>query len=1028
MSQVAAGGTSDAGKDAFGRVWEDSIALAAGIFDRRGRSLYLNRGMSLLLECDPDARECRHAFVNPTFGALWDQTRDGEVFSGTLTLGDGLRMHRSLVASAWRHDDRLMVTGEIDVLELDRLTRVLIDANREISSLQRELIKQNRLLQSNLAQLDRQKRLHEGFAEIQGAILHGTDEGPLLDDLCEVAVRYGELALAWVGLPDGEGGIAVRAAAGRTAYLNDLRVALDDRSGEEQGLASLAYRTGLRQVVNDLDGAATPAPWLAHARRHGMAASAAFPLCTARGVIGVLSVYAERPDFFGADEIRLLDRLSTDLALAIEALHQAKALHESESRYRLIFDHAPLGLVHFDLNGGIIDCNPSYARIVGAQRADLLGRNLLQDLKEDRLIEAVSQSLVAGPTELDVLYRSAVAERPTPVRCFLSGIRDADGDIVSGIGIFEDFSERKAIEERLRASEERLTLAIEAGGVGIWDYAVGGDVLNWDAGMHRLHGRDPSAAVTDLGTWKALVHPEDRPRLERVLSRAPGGLDPISFDLRVPAPSGGEEREVRVHGRLLSGQDGAQARMIGICYDITEQKRADARIHALAFYDPLTRLANRRLLMERIEQAQARSQRRCDHGALMLLDIDHFKRLNDTRGHDMGDRLLVQIAARLKSGLRATDTAARLGGDEFVVLCDGLSPTPEVAAGEAAMIGEKIARMISEPYPLGGADQAFHCTASIGVTLFRGHDTPALELIKQADIAMYQAKRAGREALRLFQPEMQQAIQEMARRERALRQAVAQGDLCLFYQPQVDRNGDWFGCEALLRWVRRDGAVLTPAEFLHHAETTDLMLAIGDWVIETACSEMARLPPDDRLGSDLLLGLNVSPRQLVDPRFIERVLDIAERTRFAPCRLKLEVSEAALFGDVERVGPIITELEATGVGIELDDFGRGLSSLVHLRQLPLAAIKVDQGLISAIDSDPDSASVVRAAISVADALSLPVIAEGVEREAQHALLLDLGCTRFQGYLFGRPMPFDELREAFETRLRQGRAGGPSPPG
>lgn len=271
-------------------------------------------------------------------------------------------------------------------------------------------------------------------------------------------------------------------------------------------------------------------------------------------------------------------------------------------------------------------------------------------------------------------------------------------------------------------------------------------------------------------------------------------------------------------------------------------KALAADIPVPRIYDPLTRLANRRLLMERIGQAQARSHRRGDHGALILWDIDHFKRLNDTLGHDLGDALLIQVAERLTAALRETDTAAHLGGDELVVLCEALDVKPESAAHEAAMIGEKIGALICDPYRLNPGDHAYSCTATIGITLFHGHETTGSELLKQADIAMYQAKRTGRETLRLFQPAMQQATDETARREGALREALAQDDFQLVYQPQVDRDGRWVGCEALLRWSLRAGTVLSPAQFLPEADTTNLMPMIRDWMVRTACREIASLP------------------------------------------------------------------------------------------------------------------------------------------------------------------------------------------
>jgi diguanylate cyclase (GGDEF)-like protein/PAS domain S-box-containing protein len=953
---------------------------------------------------------CQNAFVNPTFDGVLRLTRDGGVFAGAMTFGDGQRVHRGLTGRAWFDGGYLVVVGEMDVQALERLNHVLIGANREIHALQRELVRKNRLLEDHVADLDRQKRLHEGFAEIQQAILNQPDEDALIQDLCDLAVRHAHLVLAWVGLPSGQGSIQPCAASGRLVYLDGLEIRREGEPNQAQDPAAVAYRTATRQIVNQVGGSDLPQRWQAHAQAFGIAAVAAFPLCTARGVIGVLTVYADRVDYFGADETRLLDRLATNLALAIEASRQAKALYESESRYRLIFDHVPLGLVHYDRDGCVVDCNRPYVEIMGVPRDRMIGQPLAGVVENLRLGQAVVQSLTDGQVRLELFEHVQPSGQRVQARFLFSGIRGPAGEMAAAVGIVEDDSERRAIEQRLRTSEERLKLAVEAAGIGVWDLALPEGSLVWDPGMWMLHGLHRGLQIDRVEHWEQLVHPDDRDGFAHAISVAIRGQRPLRCDFRVRA-SDGDERHLRSRGRLFFDDQGVPARLIGICYDVTERKQADEQIYALAFFDPLTRLANRRLLLERIDQAQARSSRRGDYCALLLMDIDFFKRLNDAHGHDGGDALLVQIAMRLKQGTRETDLAARLGGDEFVVLCEGLCHIPEEAAHEAALIGEKIGNLVRVPFRLGG-DRDLTFTASIGVTLFRGRDSSVADLMKQADIAMYQAKRSGRASLRLFQPEMQLAIDEMTGRERALRRAVADGDLQLLYQPQVDQDGRWVGCEALLRWTQRDGTTLSPAQFLPQAETSDLMPLIGDWVVQEACRDMGRLAASNGAGRALLLGINCSARQLVDPDLTGRLVAIAEQSGFPLAQLRLEISESALFSDFLRHAPMLARIRQLGVGIELDDFGSGYSSLVHLRRLALDAVKIDQGLVATLDQDPGDAAIVRAAIGVASALAIPVIAEGVERESQRRILKELGCRRFQGYLFGRPMPLAALKEAF----------------
>jgi diguanylate cyclase (GGDEF)-like protein/PAS domain S-box-containing protein len=993
-----------------------SHALAAAVFDGQGRVLQTNPGMSRLLGGAAAEDACAAYFANPRFAELWQQTAEGRVFQGELSLGDGRRQNHSIRAKAQRRGARLEVVGEIDVVELDTLNGRLVELNRTISQLERELIKKNRLLEHSLEQIERKERLNGALIELNEAIGRHRQEAPLLQALCEIAVRRAGFVLAWVAVPGADGLFQPAAAAGRTAYLDGLQIRLDPAEETGQGPAATAYRSGQAEVINDFRTNDATAPWHQRARRHGIGASASLPLCGSEDVFGVLNVYAEAADYFGADEIVTLQKITTDTALALEALRQRGALRETQARYRQIFEHAPLGLVHYDTEGAIIDCNDAFVEIIGSSRERLLGLNMLRDLREQRVIDAVQQSLTAGSSFVELIYQSRRSPRATPLRAFFGAVRDADDRISGGIAICEDITERRRLETDLRDSEERFRLAVDAAGIGIWDYDVASHRLLWDRWMHRLHGIPEGRGPQDLAGWRRLLHAEDRVPTLRHFAASLASDSITSTDLRVLWPNA-EIRHLRLFARVARDEAGSARRFTGACYDITEQQRAAERIRQLAFFDPLTGLANRRLLFDRLEQALARNLRNGAQGALLLLDLDGFKRVNDTRGHDVGDELLIALAGRLQSELRRIDTIARLGGDEFVVLCEGLNGEPATAQAEAQAVAGKITHLADRPYRLpSAADTTFRCPASIGVTVFDGRSRSASEVLKQADIALFEAKRGGRNTVRIFRPEMLRAIEDQEALTGALRGAVDRGELRLLYQPQVDRERHWCGCEVLLRWARDDGQMLSPFDFLDVAEASDLVKALDDWVLSEACRQLPALRAVLR-GHDLNVGINVSARQFADPSFVDKVRALITRGDLGPCRLKLEVKEQALFADLAHAASTLRRLGQAGVGVGIDDFGGGPSSLPLMRKLPLQVIKIDQALLNADDTGDSDRSLIRAAIAAAHALQLPVIAEGIEQHSQFELLRAAeGCTHFQGFYFARPMPFEQFAAKLPGQL------------
>lgn len=466
----------------------------------------------------------------------------------------------------------------------------------------------------------------------------------------------------------------------------------------------------------------------------------------------------------------------------------------------------------------------------------------------------------------------------------------------------------------------------------------------------------------------------------------------------------------------VTESDGVVTHYVGSHNDITERKKAEDKIQSLAFYDPLTSLPNRRLLMDRIGQALSSSARSGQQGALLFIDLDNFKVLNDTLGHDVGDLLLQQVAQCLIACVREDDTVARIGGDEFVIVLSDLGKRAIEAAEQAEEIGEKILASLNQTYQLDAYER--HSAASIGINLFNGHQSSQEELMKQADIAMYQSKKAGRNTLRFFDSQMQNSINAHAELEAELHKALDNHQFRLFFQIQVGSKNQPLGAEGLIRWQHPERGLVSPIEFIALAEETELILTMGLWVLQTACAQLKQWQKHTHT-SQLTLAVNVSAKQFRQDSFVTDIKQVLQQTGAEASKLKLELTESTVLDNVEDTINKMLELKTLGVKFSMDDFGTGYSSLQYLKRLPLDQIKIDQSFVRDITTNKNDAAIVHTIIAMTKALDLSVIAEGVETKEQQQFLNSHGCHAFQGYLFGKPVSIEEFESLLEVEEVEG---------
>ena len=743
-----------------------------------------------------------------------------------------------------------------------------------------------------------------------------------------------------------------------------------------------------------------------------------FGLATHLVVLGLIAMLLPNPLGAAAvKEIALPMLLALPLATAVlgvllkDLLERDKieqALRSSEARLRAISQAIPDPLLVVDEDGHCLDVICSERNLLYSEATRLRGKTVKEAMPEEdqqRYLDYIRQTLNSDTPQL--------IEYSLPTRI---GVRMFEG---RALPLEQPPGQKRAvvwlsrdITERVNTELERRIAAIafeSQQGMLITD--AQNRILRVNRAFTRISGYNPAEAIGQ--TTALLASGKHGPEFYRTMWSSIETTSVWEGEIWNRRKSG----EIFPEWLTISAVHNALGKVthyVAAFTDITDRKAAEERIHNLAFYDPLTNLPNRRLLLDRLHQAMAASRRGNQLGALMFIDLDNFKNINDLHGHQTGDQVLRIAAERLHAEVRASDTVARLGGDEFVVMLENLGDDPLRAAGQAEHIGMKLLDSLDRPYRL--ADLALYSSASIGVVLFGAEASSSDELMKRADMSMYEAKISGKNTLRFFDPRMQLAVQDRLRLEEEIRLGLKNGEFILNFQPQLEQTEGIVGAEALVRWQHPLRGLLTPAAFIAQAEHAGLIHTLDQQVLAQACAQLARWAETPEF-AHLSLSVNLSAHLLYQDNFVEKVLELLERSGADPARLKLELTETLLLDNMPEAIARMTRLKKHGIRFAIDDFGTGYSSMSYLQQLPLDQLKIDQTFIRRLPEDSSSLTIVRAICALATGLNLEVIAEGVESEPQRAMLFANGCHHYQGYLFGRPLSAD----AFEELVRSAAA-------
>jgi len=738
----------------------------------------------------------------------------------------------------------------------------------------------------------------------------------------------------------------------------------------------------------DFHGAPELLPWLEPLPLLTLVAGLAVSLL----LFGMLQTIARSR----SEAVALARQATEELRTQLAGRRQLETVtRESNERLRAVIQAAPLAIVARDLDAVIRMWNPAAERMFGWSEDEALetGTSIVPaPLREDvaKLRHRAEAGEIIWVEDTKRLRRDGSTFDASVT---IAPVYGADDKVIGTMVTVEDITRRKQAEQALRESEAHLRLAMEAAQMGMWYWEAGTDRFTYSDGLDTLFGRSVGAPLEDYRELQQRLHLDDRDLFAATLRHAIKQGSDFQVDYRVVWPDG-SVHWIANRGQVHRGADGRAERVIGVAMDITDRKLAEQRIVHMAHHDALTGLPNRVLLRDRIQQAIAQAHRGGSQLAVLFIDLDRFKTINDSLGHQLGDRLLQSVASRILVCVREGDTVARVGGDEFVIVIPDLAN-----AADASTVAAKILEVLANAFHLHGTD--LHVAASIGISLYPNDGADAETLMRNADTAMYHAKDSGRGNFQFFTPHMNVAAQQRLLLENAMRRALENGEFEVHYQPLFDlRDRSITGFEALLRWFPPGGDAIPPSQFIAAAEESGLIVAIGEMVIREALTQARTW---QAAGRSLVVAVNVSATQLARPSFVERLREAIHDSGLDPALVELEVTEGVIVEGAGEAREAIDLIAALGVGIAIDDFGTGYSGLAYLKRLPIDTVKIDQSFVRDLTVDPDDAAIVTAIVAMARSLGVDVVAEGVETEEQLAELQRLGCHRAQGYLLARPM-------------------------
>ena len=900
-----------------------------------------------------------------------------------------------------------------------------------------------------LSRLNRALNLRSACSQL---LMRVTDKDELLNGICQLARDVGGYVSAWAGFADDDAGKRVRVAAtaadeaGRDLLLG-LQLSWDKEApgGIGSGPAGEAIRSGAVQVVEHTDQCPAFAPWRGICDKFGSKGAICLPLSDDDDgrTTGVLTLYSREPLRPSEDELHLLQALADELSFGISHLRvraekarmraavSTVAAGVSSNSEHLFFEQIAIHMaeaVHADAAfiSLFSSASPKAQIVAAVVRGRVIGK-FSYELAGTPCATMFSNSLFVVTEGLAQRFPDTGLPGLAGMQaCVGARLEDGSGETVGSVFVLY---ESKLSETDLVASSMRIFSARVAGELdrmkniatireqaslldkakdAIIVHDLDGRIVFWNKGAQRLYGWAAHEAVgNNIALLQSRGHDyaAARARLDQ-MGVWSGDLEQLTKDGKLLA--------IQAEWTLVLDTGGAPQSIFSISTDVTQIKADQKKIASLAYHDQLTGLPNRQALLERLErelemrEVREVRERRAHPGApgaLLFIDLDNFKSLNDTRGHDVGDQLLQQVAARLRESVRQSDLVARLGGDEFVVMQTGLDMAGDAALRSVSALAEKIRARLGEAYQIGTHEH--HSTPSIGIALFCTEDRTVSEVLKRADMAMYRAKGMGKNRICLFDPAMQSEMLERAHLESDFRQAIKASQFALEYQPQVQAHAGVVGLEALVRWRHPEKGVIAPAKFIAFAEESGLIVPLGLWILETACRQIVQWQIDPMLAG-AVVAVNISARQLRDPAFVQDVLDVLARTGAPARRLKLELTESMLVENIDETIVKMQHLCAAGVSFALDDFGTGFSSLSYLKQLPIDTLKIDRSFVRDILTDSNDAAIARTIVALAQSLNLGVIAEGVETEGARDMLVSFGCECHQGYLYSKPAPAESI--------------------